>query len=129
MKQLFCRISISIAAILLFSVTSPMAQDETEYEVVLPDAAQGCVLPAAPDAIPDGAGKDELLAAKKALGEFQPEIQAYRDCLTAAEAGDITPGNKQAIVASYNYSVEMEERAVTRFNEALRAWKATQSEG
>lgn len=127
MKQIFPR--ISIAAIFLFAAQSLLAQDEAEYEVVLPEAAQVCVLPSAPDAIPDGAGKDELLAAKKALGEFQPEIQSYRDCLTDAEAGDITPGNKQAIVASYNYSVEMEERAVTRFNEALRAWKAAQGEG
>ena len=40
---------------------------------------------------------------------------------------DNTPGNKQAIVESYNYSVEMEERVANRFNEAVRDYKERQA--
>ncbi len=121
--------NIFVALVLFFAGQSLFAQDEVEYEVVLPEAAQACVLPAAPDAIPENATKDELLAAKEAIGEFQGRVESYRECLAAAEAGDITPGNKQAIVASYNYSVEMEERVANGFNEAIRDYKARQADG
>lgn len=122
--------SAFFTGILLLSVGQfAAAQEDIEYVVVLPEAAQSCVLPAAPDAIPEGAGKEELLAAKKDIDEFQGEVAAYRECLSAAEAGEITEGNKQAIVASYNYSVEMEERVATRFNEAVRDYNARRSEG
>ena len=48
----------------------------------------------------------------------------FRDCLSEAEQNpDNTPGNKQAIVNSYNYSVAMEERVANRFNEAVRSYK------
>lgn len=112
------------------SAQTLFAQDEdAEYEVVLPEAAQSCVLPSAPDAIPEDADKDTLLAAKKDIGRFQGEVESYRACLAEAETDDITPGNKEAIVASYNYSVEMEERVAERFNEAIRSYKARQSGG
>ncbi len=120
---------ILIGLILLVSAQSLLAQEEVEYEVVLPDAAQSCVLPTAPDAIPEDADRDALLAAKNDVGVFQGEVEAYRACLAEAETDDITPGNKEAIVASYNYSVEMEERVAERFNEAIRAYKARQSGG
>lgn len=103
--------------------------DAADYEVVLPESAQACVLPVAPDAIPEDADRDTLLAAKEDVGTFQGEISSYRECLSRAEEGDITPGNKQAIVASYNYSVEMEERVAKRFNEAIRSYKERQGEG
>ena len=118
---------VFVISLLLFSAQTLFAQDEIEYEVVLPEAAQSCVLPVAPDAIPEDADKDTLLAAKKDIGRFQGEVESYRDCLAEAETDDITPGNKQAIVASFNYSVEMEERVAERFNEAMRAYKALQS--
>lgn len=125
--------SITRIAIALFSLAAAGAlfaqEDETDYEVVLPEAAQVCVLPTAPDAIPEGADRDQLLAAKQDVADFQASVTEYRSCLSEAEAGDITPGNKEAIVASYNYSVEMEERVATRFNEALQAYKARQSDG
>lgn len=112
------------------SAQSVWAQEvEVEYEVVLPEAAQACVLPTAPDAIPEDADRDTLLAAKNDIGTFQSEVEAYRNCLAEAETEDITPGNKEAIVASYNYSVEMEERVAERFNEAIRAYKERQSGG
>jgi hypothetical protein len=53
---------------------------------------------------------------------------AFRDCLSKADENeDNTPGNKQAIVNSYNYSVEMEERVANRFNDAVRAYKERQA--
>lgn len=125
---------ILIALIIVSASNLVFAQEDEEYtaeelEVVLPKAAQACVLPTAPDAIPEDAGRDQLLEAKQDVSDFQGEVAAYRECLSAAEAGDITPGNKQAIVASYNYSVEMEERVAERFNEAIRNYKARQAEG
>jgi hypothetical protein len=112
------------------------AAPEEDYTVVLPEAAQKCVLPAAPDAIPEDATKDQLLAAKGQIAEFQVALQAYRDCLKAAEESgvELTAGNKQALVASYNYSVDMEERVAGHFNEAVKGYKernglATPAEG
>ena len=98
--------------------------DPADYEVVLPSKAQKCVLPASPDAIPDQASYEDLVAAKSQITTFQSEIQVFRDCLTEAdEDQDNTPGNKQAILESYNYSVEMEERIAERFNSAVRDYK------
>lgn len=125
-RTFFCTLAIAAIAV---TIQPAFAQDEDQYEVVLPEAAQACVLPVAPDAIPDDAGKDELLTAKQDVADFQAQVESYRGCLAKAEEGDITEGNKQAIIASYNYSVEMEERVANRFNEAVRAWKARESEG
>ena len=110
--------------------------EEEDYTVVLPEAAQKCVLPAAPDAIPADATKEQLHAAKAQIAEFQAALQVYRDCLKAAEDSgvELTAGNKQALVASYNYSVDMEERVAGHFNEAVKSYKernglATPAEG
>ena len=106
-------------------LTTAYAQSEEEdYAVVLPAAAQECVLPAAPDAIPPDADYDALVAAKGHVAEFQTGLESYRTCLKNAEnAPDLTAGNKQAMVASFNYSVDMEERVAQRFNEAIRSYK------
>lgn len=117
------RILVLVAAGLIMS--GAQAQDDTENLVVLPDDAQKCVLPAAPDAIPDDATLDQLKVAKNNIAEFQGKLGGFRDCLAAAESDeDLTAGNKQAIVESYNYSVEMEERVAQRFNEAVADYKA-----
>jgi hypothetical protein len=121
------RILVLTVAALMFNVVQAQDKDQNpqDYEVVLPAKAQKCVLPASPDAIPEEASYDELVAAKKQIANFQTEIQGFRDCLTAAdEDPDNTPGNKQAIVESFNYSVEMEERIAERFNAAVRDYKA-----
>jgi len=116
------RIYILIAAVLLFS--NVQAQSDDENEPVLPAEAQDCVLPASPNAIPEEATYEDLVAAKKQVAEFQTEIELFRDCLKAAEEmEDNTPGNLVAIVSSYNYSVEMEERVAERFNAAVRSYK------
>ena len=104
------------------------AQDDADFEVVLPDAAQKCVLPASPDAIPEEASYDDLKAAKADIGVFQGKMEEFRTCMGKAdEDPDNTPGNKQAIINSYNYSVEMEERVANRFNEAIRSYKERQA--
>lgn len=102
--------------------------DEEDYTVVLPDAAQKCVLPASPDSIPPDADYDTLVAAKQHVADFQAAVIAYRECLAAAEnESELTAGNKQALVASYNYSVDQEERVAQRFNDAVRSYKERQA--
>jgi len=108
-----------------FLLNTVLAQSEEEdYTVVLPDEAQKCVLPAAPDAIPAEADYDQMVVAKQHVADFQAMLQTYRDCMKAAENSSVmTAGNKQALIASYNYSVDMEERVAQRFNEAVRSYK------
>lgn len=108
-----------------FLAGNALAQDDSaDYEQVLPPDAQKCVLPASPDAIPEEATYDDLVDAKKQVAAFQEELNSYRDCLKAAEENeDNTPGNQAALVSSYNYTVEMEERVAARFNEAVRSYK------
>ena len=119
MKQFF----ILVAAALLF--TNAQAQDDAaENEQVLPQDAQECVLPASPNAIPEEASYEDLVTAKKEIAGFQGEVLTFRDCLKAAEENpDNTAGNNAAIISSFNYSVEMEERIAERFNEAVRGYK------
>lgn len=117
------RIFVFAAAALMFNTVQ--AQDPEEMEIILPEDAQKCVLPASPDSIPEEASYDDLVTAKKQIAEFQTEVMAFRDCLNDADQNpDNTPGNKQAIVDSFNYSVEMEERIAERFNSAVRDYKA-----
>lgn len=121
------RIIVLAATALLFN--SAYAQDDrAALEVVLPADAQKCVLPASPDAIPEQASLDQLKVAKEQVAEFQGKMLEFRECLSRAdEVPGNTPGNKQAIVNSYNYSVEMEERVANRFNEAVRLYKERQA--
>ncbi len=115
---------ILVLAVAALALGSVQAQDDDEMVVVLPDDAQKCVLPASPDAIPEEATLDDLKKAKADIADFQGKIEEYRSCLQAAEANpDNTEGNQAAIVQSYNYSVEMEERVAGRFNEAVRGYK------
>ena len=117
------RIIFLVAAAFLFS-NAQAQNDEGEDVQVLPDEAQACILPASPDAIPEDATYDDLLNAKKQIAVFQGELEPFRECLNAADANpDNTSGNKAAIVSSYNYSVEMEERVAERFNAAVRSYK------
>lgn len=122
------RILVFIASGMFACTVQAQEVDAEDYEVVLPDDAQKCVLPASPDAIPDDATLDQLKVAKQQIADFQSKVTAFRDCLAQAEENpDNTPGNKQAIVSSYNYSVEMEERVAARFNDAVREYKERQA--
>ena len=117
------RMIILLAATMLFG--NAQAQDDAaDLEQVLPAEAQKCVLPASPNAIPDEASYDDLVSAKKQIAVFQTELEVFRECLKASEENpDNTTGNKAAIVSSYNYSVEMEERVAERFNTAVGGYK------
>jgi len=121
------RILVLFASAFLFNTVQ--AQDDAdEYEIVLPVEAQKCVLPASPDAIPKEATLDQLKTTKSQIAVFQGEVLIFRECLQAAESNpENTAGNKQAIISSFNYSVEMEERIAERFNEAIRNYKERQA--
>ena len=118
------RILILLVAVFLFSNAQAQEDDPQDAIQVLPEAAQKCTLPASPNAIPEEAVYDDLLNAKKQIAVFQGELEVFRECLKAAEEDpDNTTGNNAAIVSSYNYSVEMEERVAERFNAAVRSYK------
>ena len=123
MKQIF----ILAAAAFLLSSAQVNAEEGDDIQV-LPEEAQVCTLPASPDTISEDASRDDLLNAKKQIAVFQGEVTVFRECLNAADANpDNTPGNTAAIVSSYNYSVEMEERIAERFNAAVRSYKERQA--
>ena len=126
MKLIF---KLASALVISSLASAAWAQDDAaELEVVLPDDAQKCVLPASPDTIPEPPSYDDLKNAKAQVTEFQGKMVQFRECLAKADENpDNTPGNKQAIVNSYNYSVEMEERVANRCNEAVRAYKENQA--
>jgi len=99
--------------------------------VVLPIEAQSCNLPSAPPAIPEVPEKADLLKAQKNVKSFQEAMVVYRECINLhqnteelANNANLTAGNRQAIAEAHNYSVDMEERVATMFNEAVRAYKA-----
>ena len=117
------RVFIIVAA--GFLCNSVQAQDDAEeYKVVLPAEAQKCVLPASPDTIAEEANLDQLKEAKAQIAVFQTDVLVFRDCLKGAEDNpENTDGNKQAILSSFNYSIDMEERIAERFNQAVRSYK------
>ncbi|MBT8052243.1 MAG: hypothetical protein HKO85_02760 [Xanthomonadales bacterium] len=118
------RLLLFIAAASMAVSAQAQEADPDDLIVILPEDAQECVLPAAPDAIPENADLEQLKVAKAQVGEFQAKVTEFRTCLGNAEKNeDNTTGNKAAIVDSYNYSVEMEERVAARFNEAVRDYK------
>jgi len=117
------RFLLIVAAIVLTS-TAQAQSDADEYKVVLPDGAQQCILPASTDKISNQATLDQLKEAKTQIAVFQEKVLIFRDCLKAAEDNpNNTEGNKQAIISSFNYSVDMEERIAERFNVAIRSYK------
>jgi len=109
---------------------APLAAQEGDgSEVILPLEAQTCDLPSAPSRIPEEASYDDLVAAKGRVTTFQEELTAYRECLEGAtDPESLTDGNRMALNAAHNYSVEMEERVAEQFNTAVRNYKARQAE-
>jgi hypothetical protein len=98
--------------------------------VILPVASQHCDLPSAPAAIPEEASRDDLMLAQKGVKGFQQSMETYRECINHDILSDeLSDGNRQAITNAHNYSVEMEERVAGMFNEAVRAYKARQTDG
>jgi len=121
--------SILIVVILSGFSLSAVAQDQSavadDQLFILSDEAQKCVLPTAPGKINEDPAYEELVQAKSDVSGFQADIEVYRACLTESEEdSNLTDGNRRALAAAYNYSVEMEERVANRFNVAVRAYKA-----
>ena len=102
-----------------------------------------CTYPPAPDALPDGATatRDEMLAGKKVVVEFDNAIGAYTSCLkleTEAalnKSAELTAEQKKQNAdiqkmadQKHNAAVEADEALAARFNEQLRAFNAKQKE-
>lgn len=121
--------TIMITGLVAMVSMAAVAQDVMDdgSRVVLPLEAQQCDLPSAPPPIPERPAKEDLLKAQKHVKQFQADMEAYRACINKdAESEEISLGNRQAISNAHNYSVDMEERVATMFNDAVRAYKAAQ---
>jgi hypothetical protein len=121
---------IFASLVLMVSMTA-LAQElmEDGSRVVLPLEVQQCDLPSAPAPIPEIPQMEDLLKAQKGVKLFQAEMEVYRTCLNKdADSDELSTGNRQAISNAHNYSVDMEERVAGMFNEAVRAYKASQAD-
>ena len=127
---------IIFAVLVLMTSTTALAQDDVMDDgsrVVLPLDLQSCRVPNAPPPIPQDAAKEDLLAAKKLIAEFQGEMLVYRTCLgveteekldSLGDKEGLSQGNVAAILSAYNYSVTKEEQVAIAFNDALKVYKA-----
>jgi len=118
---------VIFAGLVLVVSMAAMAQDVMKdgSRVILPVEAQQCNLPSAPPPISETPEKSDLLAAQKNVKQFQADMEGYRTCVNKdAKNPEMSSGNRQAISNAHNYSVDMEERVATLFNEAVRAYKA-----
>jgi len=108
-----------------------------------------CAYPKAPESIPDGetATKEDMLAAKQAIGKYNDEMTAYLSCiklesdedLAAMEKeADSSAEGKKALAAKkqdyelkhtqkHNAAVDEVTSVVERFNEQVRLFKKKQS--
>ena len=126
---------IIFAVLVLMTSAVALAQEdkmEDGSKVILPVHLQSCKVPYATPPIPENATKEDLLKAKKLIGEFQGEMLVYRTCLgveteekldSLQDNAELTQGNVMAILNAYDYSVTKEEQVATAFNTALRAYK------
>jgi hypothetical protein len=102
-----------------------------------------CSYPPSPDPLPDGttATRDEMLAGKKKVVEFDNAIGAYTNCIkleteaSLVKSAELTPEQKKQnediqkmADQKHNAAVEADESIATRFNEQLRAYNAKQKE-
>jgi hypothetical protein len=99
-------------------------------------ANAACTYPAAPGKFPDGnqATKEEMLAAKKLVVQYNTDMDAYLACIKedydarVAAAPDASADKKAEMQkkqdAQYNDAVKEVTDVTERFNEQLRAWKA-----
>jgi hypothetical protein len=94
-----------------------------------------CTYPTAPAKIPDGATATlaEMVAAQKAVKQFDEQINAYTACIKLEEdaqlKGDkLTAEQKKAIEAQQaqknNAAVDEDQALADRFNEQIRIFKA-----
>lgn len=100
-------------------------------------AYAACTYPKAPESLPDGATAtlEQMVAAQKAVKQFDQEITAYTNCIklehdeTISKEGEkLTPEQKEEMsrvqVQKHNAAVEEDEALAARFNEQVKAYKA-----
>jgi hypothetical protein len=107
------------------------------------NAYAACTYPAPPAKLPDGATatRDEMLAGKKLVTEYDNAIGEYNTCLqkeadeaVAKLSGDDKEKDARKVEIQkmadqkHNAAVEADEQVATRFNEQLRAYNAKQKE-
>jgi hypothetical protein len=100
-------------------------------------AYAACTYPKAPDSLPDGATAtlEQMVAAQKAVKQFDQEITAYTSCIklehdaTLSKEGEKMTDEQKAEmsrvqVQKHNAAVEEDEALAARFNEQVKAFKA-----
>jgi hypothetical protein len=105
-------------------------------------AYAACTYPTAPADIPDGnnATLEQMVAAQKAVKQFDQDINAYTSCLkleSDAAIAKVDQGSDDAKkkeeqktelsrvqVQKHNAAVEADEALASRFNEQLKVFKA-----
>lgn len=99
-------------------------------------AFAGCDYPTAPGKFPDGnqASKDEMIAAKKVVVQYNNDMTAYLDCIQkefdekVAGLANATPEQKAEMQKmqdqKHDAAVDELQAVAARFNEQLRTWKA-----
>ena len=121
------RYLIVILLLTVFGVSQSGAQASQNAEDLLRVGGEGCDLPAVPDALRDDVDYDALVAHQGKVKKLQQNLEFYRKCLDKYDGSpDLTAGNKRAMAAAHNYSVELEEKVAEDFNVAVRAYKARQ---
>jgi hypothetical protein len=98
-------------------------------------AQAACIYPRAPERLPDGAtaSYEEMVAAQKAVKQFNEDINAYNSCLdlemTTLEQSGTYDENRLAELRAMqakknNAAVDEVQSVADRFNEQLRIFKA-----
>ncbi len=106
-------------------------------------AHAACTYPTAPETIPDGntATLDQMIAAQKAVRQFDQDIGAYTACLklendaamAQVDQNQETDAKKREEqkkelermqIQKHNAAVEADEQLAARFNEQLKVFKA-----
>ena len=98
-------------------------------------AYAACSYPKAPEKLPDGtvASKDEMLAGKKLVEQYNKDMEAYLACIKlefdtqlAADAATLTPEQKAELdkrqMQKHNAAIDELEAVAGRFNEQIKAF-------
>ncbi|MFO1510102.1 MAG: hypothetical protein U1F31_10065 [Steroidobacteraceae bacterium] len=103
--------------------------------VAVGPAYAACTYPKSPDKLPDGtvASKDEMIAGKKLVEQYNSEMNAYLACIKleydtqlASDAATLTPEQKAELekrqTQKHNAAIDELEALAGRFNEQIRAY-------
>ena len=98
-------------------------------------AYAACSYPKAPEKLPDGtvASKDEMLAGKKLVEQYNKDMEAYLACIKlefdtqlAADAATLTPEQKAELdkrqMQKHYAAIDELEALAGRFNEQIKAF-------